>query len=83
MSLLTPSSHEKEGVLFTYYFCFKQAVKHAEEEVAKENQAVKDATSSGIQAAATATNRVQPDPKSVEKLVEQIQRSNTGVAALR
>ena len=58
-----------------------QAVKHAEQEVAKEVQAVKDATSSGIQAAAGATNRQQPEKKAVDKLVDQIQQSKIGVAA--
>lgn len=59
-----------------------QAVKHAEEEAAKEEQAVKDATSSGIQAAAGATNRAQPEKGAVDKLVNQIQQSKSGGAVL-
>ena len=57
-------------------------MKHAEQEVAKEVQAVKDAASSGIQAAAGATNRQQPEKQAVDRLVNQIQQSKTGIAAL-
>ena len=58
-------------------------MRHAEEDAAKEVQAVKDAATSGIQAAAQATNTLQPEKKAVDKLVDQIQRSETGIAALR
>ena len=60
-----------------------QAVKHAEQDAAKEVQAVKDAATSGIQVAAQATNTLQPEKKAVDKLVDQIQKSETGIAALR
>ena len=59
-----------------------QAVKHAEEDAAKEVQAFKDAASTGIQVAAQATNTLQPEKKAVDRLVDQIQRSETGIAAL-
>ena len=58
-----------------------QAVKHAEQESAKEEQAVKDATAEGIQAAATTSGSQQPDKKDVDKLVEQIQRGGSHAAA--
>lgn len=57
-----------------------QAVKHAEQEVAKEVQAVKDATAEGIHAAAATTGSQQPDKKDVEKLVEQIQTGSSNLA---
>lgn len=59
-----------------------QAVKQAEADAAKEVQAVKDAASSGIQAAAGATNTKQPEKVAVEKLVDQIQQSKVGLASL-
>ena len=57
-------------------------MKHAEEDAAKEVQAFKDAATSGIQAAAQASNTQQPEKKAVDKLVDQIQKSETGIAAL-
>lgn len=59
-----------------------QAVKHAEEEAAREVQGLKDATTSGIEVAAQATNTQQPEKKAVDKLIDQIQRSDAGIAAL-
>ena len=48
-------------------------MKQAEQEVAKEVQAVKDASTAGIQAAAATTGSERPEKEDVAKLVKLMQ----------
>jgi len=50
-----------------------QAVKQAEQEVEKEIQAVKDASTAGIQAAAATSGSERPNKKDVANLVKLMQ----------
>jgi len=51
---------------------FLQAVKQAEQEVAKEVQAVKDASTAGIQAAAATSGSDRPEKQDVAKLIQDV-----------